>query len=42
MEILVQPFGYDVMPCECDEGGGSGGNISYNDRPGFDCMGDYM
>ena len=42
MEILVQPFDYDVMPCECDEGGGSGGTISYDDRWGFDCMGDYM
>lgn len=28
MEILVQPFGYEIAPCDCDEGG-SGGGGSY-------------
>lgn len=46
MEILVQPFDYDVMPCECDEGGGSGGSFWFPGSdigpvcPG-DCSGDF-
>ena len=25
MEILVQPFNYEIVPCDCDEGGSGGG-----------------